>query len=622
MTRQDPSAGTGPPGVWAPDASSVELVVEGERRRLERRPDGWWTGTGAALPPGTDYAFSVDGGPPRPDPRAPSLPDGVHGPARTVDQAAFAWTDHGWTPPRLADGVVYELHVGTFSPQGTFDGVVERLDHLVDLGVSHVELMPVHSFPGVRGWGYDVAGLFAPHGPYGGPDGLRRLVDACHRRGLAVILDVVWNHLGPEGNYLGTFGPYVTDRFRTPWGGAVNLGEPGADEVRRLVLDNAVMWLRDYHVDGLRIDAVHAFVDLTAVHLLEELAERVRRLEDELGRPLVLIAESDLNDPRLLRDQGHGGYGLDAQWSDDFHHAIHVTLTGDRSGYYEDFAGLADVARALERVFVYEGQPSAHRGRRHGRPADGLGSDRFLGYAQNHDQVGNRALGERLAHLAGERAARVAAALVLTGPFVPLLFAGEEWGASTPFRFFTDYGDTALWDAVRDGRRREFAAFGWAPEDVPDPQDPGTFEASRLDWAELGREPHAGLLAWHRQLIRLRRDQPGLRDPGRPVVSADAAAGTLVVERPGTVLAVNVADATRTIELSPGRHRVLAASDPDDTGLDRSVVRLAPMSAAVLARGAETGVRAAATTRPEATDTATATDPTGPRPATASEARG
>lgn len=572
------------PSLWAPDADTVHLVVGDERRGLQRGPDGWWRSTGAPLPADSDYAFSIDGGPPRPDPRAPRLPAGVHGPARTVDHAAFAWGDQGWTPPRLADGLVYELHVGTFSTDGTFDGVVERLDHLVDLGVTHLELMPVHSFPGQRGWGYDVAGLFAPHEPYGGPDGLKRLVDACHRRGLAVLLDVVWNHLGPEGNYLGESGPYVTDRFRTPWGGAVNLGERGADEVRRFIVDNALMWLRDYHLDGLRIDAVHAFVDLTAVHLLEELAAEVRQLETELGRPVVLIAESDLNDPRLLRDPSVGGYGLHAQWSDDLHHAIHVTLTGERAGYYEDFVGLADLASALGRAFVYEGQHSVHRGRRHGRPADGLPMDRFLGYAQNHDQVGNRAVGERLVHLAGERAARVAAALVLAGPFVPLLFAGEEWGASTPFLFFTDYGDPVLWDAVREGRRREFAAFGWAPEAVPDPQDPATFEASRLIWDELDREPHAGLLAWHRTLVRLRRERPDLRDPGRPVVRADAAIGTLLVERPAATLAANVGQHERTLRLSAGAHELLAASDPAATHLTGRDLRLAPMSVAILDR--------------------------------------
>ncbi len=584
-----PPARAGVPGVWAPVAATVDLVLGDERRSMIRADDGWWAGTGDPLPTGTDYAFSVDGGPPRPDPRAPHLPAGVHGPARTLDHEAFRWTDAGWTPPRLADGVVYELHVGTFSPEGTFDGAIGRLDHVVDLGISHVELLPVHSFPGRRGWGYDVAGTFAPHEPYGGPDGLKRLVDACHRRGLAVLLDVVWNHLGPEGNYLGTFGPYVTDRFRTPWGGAINLGEAGADEVRRFIVDNARMWLRDYHLDGLRIDAVHAFIDLTAVHLLEELAGEVRRLEVELGRPMVLVAESDLNDPRLLRDPGHGGYGMDAQWSDDFHHAIHVTLTDDRAGYYEDFHGLADLATALERVFVYEGGHSAHRGRRHGRPADGLSTDRFLGYAQNHDQVGNRALGERLVHLAGDRAARVAAVLVLAGPFVPLLFAGEEWGASTPFRFFTDYGDPALWDAVREGRRREFAAFGWDPDAIPDPQDPATFEASRLDWGERERQPHAELLAWHRDLIRLRREHPDLRGPSRPVVHVDPADGTLVVERPGITVAANVGDERHTLGLPPGHHRILAASDPDGVRVDDATVRLPPMSAAILAVGPEGG---------------------------------
>ena len=336
-----------------------------------------------------------------PYPRATRLPDGVHGLAQVVDHGAFSWTDAAWRPRPLRDAVIYELHVGTYSPEGTFDGALARLDHLVRLGVSHVELMPVHAFPGTHGWGYDPAGLYAVHEPYGGPDGLKRLVDACHARGLAVLLDVIYNHLGPEGNYLGEFGPYVTDRFRTPWGGAINLGEAGADDVRRFIVDNALAWLRDYHIDGLRIDAVHAFADFTAVHLLEQMAVEVAELERTLGRPLTLIAESDLNDPRLLWPRERGGYGLHAQWSDDFHHALHSTLTGERDGYYEDFQGLPDLASALERTWVYDGRYSRHRGRAHGRPPTGLAMDRFLGYAQNHDQVGNRAAGERLSQLVG-----------------------------------------------------------------------------------------------------------------------------------------------------------------------------------------------------------------------------
>ncbi len=547
--------------VWAPEATGVELVLGEERRTMVAEDGGWWSSE--SVPFGVDYAFAIDGGPARPDPRGEWLPGGVHGPSRRVDHTRFRWHDGGFRPTAPGSAVVYELHIGTFSAEGTFDGAIAHLDHLADLGVTHVEIMPVHAFPGRWGWGYDVAGFFAVHEPYGGPDGLKRFVDACHGRGLAVVLDVVYNHLGPEGCYLSAFGPYVTERFRTPWGGAVNLGDAGADEVRRFIIDNARLWLRDYHVDGLRLDAVHAFVDLTAIHLLEELAVAVEELAADVGRDLALIAESDLNDPRILHSRELGGYGLDAQWSDDFHHALHTTLTGEREGYYEDFAGFADLVRALERGWVYEGRYSRHRGRRHGRRSDGLSLERFLGYAQNHDQVGNRARGERLSQLVDARALRVAAAVVLCGPFVPLLFQGEEWGASTPFRFFADFDDEALGEAVRAGRRREFAAFGWRPEDVPDPIDPETFEASRLDREEIAREPHASLLDWHRQLIRVRAATTRPTAGSRPQLRADIEQGWLVMVLEDRTLAINVSGSDRGVVLD-GACEVAAASDPRD----------------------------------------------------------
>ncbi len=566
--------------VWAPAATRVELVAGDERRAMVSEDGGWWSSEPVAF--GVDYAFAIDGGPARPDPRGECSPHGVHGPSRRVDHARFAWHDADFRPTALPDGVVYELHIGTFSAEGTFDGAIGHLDHLVDLGVTHVEVMPVHAFPGRWGWGYDVAGFFAVHEPYGGSDGLKRFVDACHGRGLAVVLDVVYNHLGPEGCYLSTFGPYVTDRFRTPWGGAINLGEAGADEVRSFIIDNALLWLRDYHIDGLRLDAVHAFVDLTAKHLLEELVTEVEELAARLGRDLTLIAESDLNDPRVLRSRELGGYGIHAQWSDDFHHALHTMLSGEQDGYYEDFAGFADVVRALERGWVYEGRYSRHRGRRHGRRDDGLALERFLGYAQNHDQVGNRARGERLSQLVDARALRVAATLVLCGPFVPLLFQGEEWGASTPFRFFADFDDQALGEAVRTGRRREFAAFGWRPEEVPDPLDTRTFEASRLERDEIGREPHASLLEWHRQLIRVRavtgRPAPG----SRPRVRSDIEQGWLIAVLGTRTLAINVSRSGCQVTLD-GAHELAAASDPG-IRFDGGRLQLPPMSAAVLSR--------------------------------------
>jgi maltooligosyltrehalose trehalohydrolase len=509
------------------------------------------------------YGFSLEGGPVRPDPRSASQPDGVHGASEVVDHGAFRWTDTEWRGCSLRGAAIYELHVGTFSAAGTFDGVVEHLDHLVDLGVDAVELMPVVEFAGRRGWGYDGVDLFAPHHAYGGPDGLKRLVDACHGRGLGVLIDVVYNHLGPSGNYLADFGPYFTERHRTDWGAAVNYDGAGSDEVRRLVVDNALSWLRDYHADGLRLDAVHAIWDDSPRHVLEELAAEVDALAVRLGRPLAVIAESSRNDPRLLRARDAGGYGLDGVWSDDWHHALHSVLTGERDGYYEDFGSLAQLAKALRQAWVYDGSWSRARGRRHGGSPRGISGDRFVVCAQNHDQVGNRAAGDRLASLVSEGRLRVAAGLLLTGPFTALLFQGEEWGASTPFCYFTDHDDPQLGRAVSEGRRNEFAAFGWDPADVPDPQDPSTFERSRLDWSEVGKPPHAGLLGWYRELLALRRRCPALRDP-RPEqvrVDADEASATLVVRRPGVRVLANLGRGDHCFELAVPA-AILAASDP------------------------------------------------------------
>ncbi|HEX9969988.1 MAG TPA: malto-oligosyltrehalose trehalohydrolase, partial [Acidimicrobiales bacterium] len=379
--------------VWAPAATRVEVEVGGARVPMAPVPGrpGRWAAEVEDAGPGVAYAFVLDGGEPVPDPRSPSQPEGVFGPSVVVDHTAFPWTDTGWRGIHLPSAVLYELHVGTFTPEGTFEAVIEKLDHLVDLGVTAVELLPVNEFSGTRGWGYDGVDLWAPHHHYGGPEGLKLLVDACHHRGLGVILDVVYNHLGPAGNYLGQFGPYFTDRYHTPWGDAVNLDGPGSDEVRAFFVDNACMWLRDYHFDGLRIDAVHALVDTSATHLLEEMAVAVERLAAEQGRPLFLIAESDLNDPRVVRRREVGGYGIDAQWSDDFHHALHAVLTGERDGYYADFGSLGQLAKSLRQAYVYDGGYSPHRRRRHGRSPAGLPPTRFLGYLQNHDQVGNRA---------------------------------------------------------------------------------------------------------------------------------------------------------------------------------------------------------------------------------------
>jgi maltooligosyltrehalose trehalohydrolase len=569
--------------LWAPRPGQVEVVAGGQRLAMRSAADGWWECSVEAAGPGTEYSFSLDGGPPRPDPRSACQPRGVDGPSQVVDHAAFTWTDSGWRGLPLAGSVLHECHVGTFCPEGTFDGVIGRLDHLVDLGVDAIELMPVAEFSGSRGWGYDGVDLFAPHHGYGGPDGLKRLVDAAHARGLGVVLDVVYNHLGPAGNYLPEFGPYFSARHQTNWGDAINFDGPGSDEVRRFVIDNALAWLRDYHCDGLRLDAVHAIRDDSATHILEALAVEVGALAAHVGRPLFLIAESDLNDPRFVRSRDAGGYGLDASWADEWHHALHSVLTGETSGYYEDFGPLPLLVKALRQAWVYDGTYSPHRRRVHGRPPAGLDGSQFVVGTQNHDQVGNRAAGERSGALMSEGRLRVAAALLLTSPFVPMVFQGEEWGASTPFLYFTGHADPDLGRTVSEGRRREFAQFGWDPQEVPDPQDPATFERSRLAWDELAKEPHASLLAWYRGLIALRRQVPALTDPrlDRTVAECDEEAGWLVIRRDSIVIAGNLGEGTWTFPAGQ-RARLLAASDPRIERNRHSLV-LPPDTVAILA---------------------------------------
>ncbi len=574
--------------VWAPGAKTVEVQCGGERIAMARESGGWWRAEAAGASHGTDYAFIVDGGNPLPDPRSRFQPHGVHGASRIVDHAAFKWSDERWNAPPLGSAIIYEAHVGTFTETGTFDAAIDRLDYLTGLGITHLELMPVAEFAGDRGWGYDGVDLFAPHQAYGGPDGLKRLVDACHARGLAVLLDVVYNHFGPSGNYLSQFGPYLTDRYKTPWGDAVNLDGRGSDEVRRYFCDNALAWLHDFHLDGLRIDAVHAIVDISAVHLLEQMAREVAELSLELGRRLVLIAESDLNDPRLVRRTEIGGYGLDAMWCDDFHHAVHTVLTGERTGYYADFGRLADLAKALASGFVYDGRYSEFRGRSHGRPPTGVPASRFIAFVQNHDQVGNRAAGERLSHLAGAGRAKIAAAILMIAPMVPMIFQGEEWAASTPFQYFAGHEEPELARAVSEGRRREFEAFGWRPEDVPDPQARETFERAKLRWDELDAPAHREMLAWYRALIQMRTAIAPLRDGrfDRVEVSFDESAQWLIVRRHGILLAANLGASPRALPL-PGDDswEILLASEPD-IRLEANRIALAPDSVAILANSA------------------------------------
>jgi maltooligosyltrehalose trehalohydrolase len=570
--------------VWAPFArQQVSLRIGEETRAMSRDEDGWWQLDIPDADPGTDYAFRIDGQGPFPDPRSAWQPAGIDGPSRMVDHEAFAWQHEAWDVAPLGNAVLYELHVGTFTPGGTFDSTIEKLDYLCDLGVTHLELMPVAEFSGDRGWGYDGVDLYAPHRAYGGPDGLKRLVDACHSRGLGVILDVVYNHLGPAGNYLGRYGPYFTEKYSTPWGSAVNFDDRGSDEPRRFFIDNALMWLRDYRIDGLRLDAVHAILDTSAVHFLEQLATEVAALSRLTGRHYDVIAESSLNDPRLVWPVERGGYGLAAAWSDDLHHALHCLLTGEQAGYYADFGSVADLAKALRDVYVYDGRYSVYRGRRHGRPLAGAGAERFVTFAQNHDQVGNRALGERLSHLAGTADARLAAMIALAAPTVPLLFMGEEWAASAPFQYFTDHADADLGAAVTRGRRAEFESFGWTANEVPDPQAWETFERSRLDWEETGRGPHAAMLDFYRRLIALRRGTPDLTDPdlSHVEVEFDETARWLTMRRGGVIMAANFAAQAQAVPLPDGAAKLVIATG-DSVALHGRLVDLPAFGGAIL----------------------------------------
>ncbi|WP_088282010.1 malto-oligosyltrehalose trehalohydrolase [Kineosporia sp. A_224] len=592
--------------VWAPRAESVDLLLvppgshagdampAADAAGLRRVPmvpgdNGSWAVEVEEAGHGTDYAYSLDGGPALPDPRSAWQPHGVHGPSRVFDTARHPWSDAAW-PGRSAPGALfYELHLGTFTAEGTFDAAVERLDHLVDLGVDVVELMPVAAFPGRHGWGYDGVALYAVHEPYGGPAAFQRFVDACHARGLAVCLDVVYNHLGPSGNYLAQFGPYFTDQHDTPWGDAVNLDDEGRTHVRRFVCDNALRWFEDFHVDCLRLDAVHALVDDSRQHLLAQLSGETADLARRLGRPLGLVAESDLNDPRMVEPVASGGLGMTAQWSDDLHHALHALLTGEQQGYYADFGGadgVAVLARTLTRVFRHAGDFSAFRGTDWGHPVDPARhrGHRFLAYLQNHDQVGNRALGDRVTASLSPGRLAAGAAVVLTSPFTPMLFMGEEWAASTPWQFFTDH-DAELGALVSAGRRQEFGAHGWAAGAVPDPQDPATFEASRLDWAEADKDLGARMLRWHHDLVRLRRSEPDLRDDDLAAVLVRTGADWFVVRRGGFDVAVNLAPEAAVLPVGPDAEVVL---DWDgDARVAAGGVRLPADGVAVLRRGAD-----------------------------------
>lgn len=569
--------------VWAPNAKELKRVESNRESPMSRGDGGWWT-SDEPLAHGADYGFLINGEGPFPDPRSPWQPGGVDALSRAYDHSRFAWTDKSWRAPPIASAIIYELHIGTFTEEGTFAAAINKLDYLIDLGVTHIELLPVNEFSGDHGWGYDGVDLYAPQHTYGSPDDLKKLVDQCHARGLSVILDVVYNHFGPAGNYLGQYGPYFTDRYHTPWGDAVNFDGVQSDEVRRFFVDNALMWLRDYHFDGLRIDAVHAILDTSAQHILEQMATEVAALEVTLQRPLALIAESDLNDPRVIRPQAMGGYGIHAQWNDDFHHALHTVLTREESGYYRDFGQVGDLAKALTDGFVYDGRHSKHRERVHGRPATGVHTQQLVGYLQNHDQVGNRATGERTSHLLNVGQLKIGAALVLTAPFLPMLFQGEEWASSSPFQYFTDHQDPELGQAVKNGRQSEFSAFGWQPEDVPDPQDEKTFLASKLNWQELSQGKHAEVLQWHKQLIALRRQQIDLQDSrvARASVRYDEKAQWLVLRRGCFQIACNFADEPGDVELQSCGEASLALASNDGVEMQGPRLRLPGHSVAII----------------------------------------
>ncbi len=503
--------------VWAPKPELVRLDVDGRVHPMTRSDDGWWHAT-VQTAPDARYGYLLDDDPTvLPDPRSARQPDGVHARSQLWDPAQASWTDGDWRGRSVEAAVIYEMHVGTFTGAGTFDAAIEKLDYLVDLGIDFVELMPVNSFAGTHGWGYDGVLWYSVHEPYGGPDALVRFVDACHARGLGVLIDAVFNHLGPSGNYLPRFGPYLSSASN-PWGEGINIADADSDEVRRYIIGCALRWMRDFHADGLRLDAVHALVDTTAIDILEELATETDWLSKQLGRPLSLVAESDLNDPRLITPRERGGYGITAQWADDIHHAIHTAVSGERQGYYADFGSLATLAQTLRHGYFHAATYSSFRHRRHGRPLDtteksGIPATRLVAYTCTHDQVGNRALGDRPSqNLTGGQLA-IKAALALGSPYTAMVFMGEEYGASTPFQFFSSHPEPALARATAEGRKAEFAEHGWDADEIPDPQDPQTFARSKLNWAEVDSGEHARLHQLYRGLIALRHSDPDMADP-------------------------------------------------------------------------------------------------------------
>lgn len=561
--------------LWAPRARTVDAMIMTDDRTtvpMSAMDRGYWYASLDGVAPGTRYLYRIDGVLDLPDPASRYQPQGVHGPSAVVDHRSFSWEDEGWQGLPLREYVVYELHVGTFTPEGTFEAAAQRLDHLAGIGVTAVELMPVAQFPGARNWGYDGVYPFAVQNSYGGPASLTRLVNECHRRNMAVIIDVVYNHLGPEGNYFDHFGPYFTDRYQTPWGKAINFDGPMSGPVRSFFIKNALHWIEDYHCDALRIDAIHGIFDFGATHFLKELAGAVHSLGERLGRRVCVIAESDLNDVRVITPPGRGGYGVDAQWNDDFHHSLHTLLTGERNGYFKDFGKVEHLARAFQDGFVYSGQYSEYRLRNHGSSFRSRPAEQLVVCGQNHDQVGNRLLGERLSSLVSFEALKLAASTVLLSPFIPLLFMGEEYGESAPFLYFVDHSDQDLIQAVRKGRQEEFRAFHWNAE-MADPQSPATFLKSRLRWETLDSPEGRLLYSFYAALIRLRGEVPPLANLDKDSLAVETFEGeqTLAVRRwdratgsdAALLLCFSRSPVTIAPSLPPARwSKVLASSDP------------------------------------------------------------
>lgn len=521
--------------LWAPKAKKAELLIvaTGDKFLMQQEQHGYWTLKTIVLRPGDLYRFVLDNEKELPDPASLSQPEGVHGPSQAIDVTTFNWTDDSWNNVPLEDYIIYELHTGTFSLEGTFEGIASKLDYLKELGVNAIEIMPVAAFPGNRNWGYDGVFPYATVTDYGGPEGLARLVDTCHQKGLAVILDVVYNHMGPEGNYLGEFGPYFTDKYKTPWGSAINFDDAGCDGVRQFFIQNALMWLRDFHFDALRMDAVHAIKDFSAKHVLQELREETDKMMAETGRRHSLIVETDLNDVRFINPTSKGGYGMDAQWMDDFHHALRVSAGQEKSGYYSDFEGIQHLAKSYFDAYVYDGIYSPHRDKTFGSKASDNPGHQFIVFSQNHDQVGNRMLGERTSELVSFEMQKLLAGAVLVSPFLPMLFMGEEYAEPNPFQYFVSHTDPELAEAVRKGRKEEFKAFH-AQGEAPDPMAIETFERSRLQWDIHNQEPHATMLRYYKALIQLRKTEPILKpDRSGVIVDADEAKKVIALCRKG-----------------------------------------------------------------------------------------